>query len=390
MSTCERLRSLEGSVLKHYLLRENILYRSKKYLQLNQNGNTKESEQGYFYRLMWIFRRVARTLGLDDKPDISNPLQEAENSPEPLVFPARYFVLSDTDNDVSSTENSLRFTGILNGIGEFKDNSHGIDIFHTGDLVDKKNPDLSVVEYWRCFQQKALAKGYKVKLIAGNHEQEIWQNIRAGKTYEKSAKQLNRLTQFIESLDLFHVAGPVLFIHGYPTLEFLRVLLHFREVTGKDLNCFNVDHYKKAFKSINALKQYSYAKQKRQTNYLLYELADARRYYSKQGRAVGVVLEKLKIGIVVHGHRPQRSGVQVDYEFGHLIPNVRMIGNDTMVKRNGIGATAIGETQNGELSIVFVNKDTESDELQRKIRETFSGTVIPPGKTLVDSAPHAL
>ena len=58
-------------------------------------------------------------------------------------------------------------------------------------------------------------------------------------------KQAARLNDFVESLDLFHVAGPVLFIHGYPTLEFLQTLLHYKQVTGKDLNCFNADHYKK-------------------------------------------------------------------------------------------------------------------------------------------------
>ena len=158
------------------------------------------------------------------------------------------------------------------------------------------------------------------------------------------AKQVRWLNDFIEGLDLFYVAGPVLFMHGYPTLEFLQTLLHFKEATGKDLNCFNTDHYKKAFRSVKAMRQYAYVRENRQTNYLLYDVADASRYYKKQGRVVGAVLAQLKIGIVIHGHRPQRSGVQVDYEFGKWIPNIRMIGNDTMVRRRGIGATVIRAT----------------------------------------------
>ena len=181
---------------------------------------------------------------------------------------------------------------------------------------------------------------------------------------------------FIESLDLFYVAGPVLFIHGYPTLEFLQTLLHFKEATGKDLNCFNADHYRKAFRSVEAMRQYAYVREKRRINYLLYDVADASRYYKKQGRMVSAVLRQLKIDVVVHGHRPQRSGVQVDYEFRKWIPNVRMTGNDTLVKRRGIGATVIKRTSSGALDMVFINTKTESKNLRNKVRKDFREAAI--------------
>ena len=76
---------------------------------------------------------------------------------------------------MKSLKNTLRFAGILNEKEELTDNLEGISIFHTGDMIDKKNPDPSVVEYWQLLQQDALAKGCHVKLIVGNHEQEIWQ-----------------------------------------------------------------------------------------------------------------------------------------------------------------------------------------------------------------------
>jgi hypothetical protein len=312
---------------------------------------------------------------------VPQKLRVVERSMEPVVganrpaFPAQGIVFSDTENDINSVRNTLRFAGILNGKGELTDNLEGISIFHTGDLLDKKNPDPSAVEFWQFLQQDAITKGCHVKLIAGNHEQEIWQKIRAGETFGLGAKKALRLNEFIERLDLFYVAGPVLFIHGYPTLEFLRTLLHFKDTTGKDLNCFNTNHYKKAFRSVKAVRQYAYVKEDRQTNYLLYDVADASRYYRKKGRVVSTVLALLKINVVVHGHRPQRSGVQVDYEFGKWIPNVRIIGNDTRVRRRGIGATVISTTSCGALDMVFINTKTASKKLRKKVRKDLRGAV---------------
>jgi len=331
----------------------------------------RKSSAGLFYLSIWILKSISRTFGVYEQPSVVSPPMESKSSAGSPVLPKCFIVFSDTDNDISSVENTLRFAGLLNGNGELTDNLQGTTILHTGDFLDKKDPDNSVAEYWQSFQQYASVKGCQVKLIVGNHEQQIWQKIKAGEQYGKNAEQTRRLNSFVEGLDLFYVSGSVLFIHGYPTLEFLQALLHFREVTGKDLNCFNTDHYRKAFKSINALRQYSYVKGNRQANYLLYDVADASRYYKKKGRMVGAVLAELKIGIVVHGHRPQRTGVQVDYEFCRWIPEVRMIGNDTMVKRKGIGATIIRETSEGDLDIVFINKKTESNELRRKIQEDF-------------------
>jgi len=177
--------------------------------------------------------RVVVSLREPEKPYVVVPQKEADNRADRQAFPERYIVFSDTDNDMISVKNTLRFAGILNEKDELTDNLEGICIFHTGDLIDKKSPDPAVVEYWQLLQQDALKKGCHIKLIAGNHEQEVWQKIRAGEEFGMGAKQARWLSEFVESLDLFYVAGPVLFIHGYPTLEFLQTCCTLRRPQEK-------------------------------------------------------------------------------------------------------------------------------------------------------------
>ncbi len=348
----------------------------KKHILSNLMRISENTAPGFFPRLMGVLKGIARTFGLSERSRVIDPPMEPDTRAERPAFSGRCIVFSDTDNCMNSLKSTLRFAGILNEKDELTDNLEGINIFHTGDMIDKKNPDPSVVEYWQLLQQDALAKGCHVKLIVGNHEQEVWQKIMTGEKYGMRAEQVHWLNEFIESLDLFYVAGTILFIHGYPTVEFLQTLLHFKQVTGKDLNCFNTDHYKKAFISVSAMRQYAYVRENRRINYLLYDVADASHYYKKQGRVVGAVLAQLKIDIVVHGHRPQRSGVQVDYEFGKWISKVRMIGNDTMVRSRGIGATVIRVAPGGAVDIDFINTKTASEKLRRKVQKDLREPLV--------------
>lgn len=314
-------------------------------------------------RLAGFFRNIEGKI----TPALSNHSQESSTTRQASL--PRFIVFSDTDNDLDSVNATLRFAGILGHKSEIDESIEGLTILHTGDLIDKKEPDLAVVEFWQLMQRDALRKGCRVRLVAGNHEQEIWQRIHAGKSYGMDDDQARKLKKFVENMDLFYVAGPVLFLHGYPTLEFLQALAHFREVTGKDLNSFNDDHYKKSFISVRAMRQYSYVRDSRNRKHLLYDITNASDYYRKKGRLIGNILERLGIRIVVHGHKPQRSGRQADYEFGNWIPNIRMVGNDTNVSRRGIGATVIREESTGIFDIVFINSKTASDELRRKVQE---------------------
>ena len=118
-----------------------------------------------------LVKRIASLFGIAEKPPATVPLKERKTTPVRTVFPARYIVFSDTDNDVNSVRNTLHFAGLLNEQGELADAGEGITIYHTGDLIDKRHPDLSVVEYWQALRQQAHAKGCQVKLIVGNHEQ---------------------------------------------------------------------------------------------------------------------------------------------------------------------------------------------------------------------------
>ncbi|MCG8100797.1 MAG: metallophosphoesterase [Candidatus Thiodiazotropha endolucinida] len=296
------------------------------------------------------------------------PIQEKEprSYDEYVGKNLRCIVLSDTDNEIVSVKNTLGYAALLNDREELADDLNGITLFHTGDLVDKKRPDPSVVDFWRQIRRQAKLKGGHVKIIVGNHEQEIWQKIEAGKKISLGTGHLEDLKLFIESMDLFHLERGILFIHGYPTLEFLRTLQHYGEVTGNNLNQFNSDHYKKAFKSPEAMQLYAYARDNKQKNYLLYDVKDAAQYYKKHGKSINMLFKTLKIECVIHGHRPQRSGVQIDYEFSKWLPDVRMIGNDTMVRRKGLGATVIRSGADGNTDILFINTKNKSKK-QRKI-----------------------
>ena len=328
-------------------------------------------------RSMAVFKNIAMKISLSQEPDAHAPLKKAEENIARTASSEHFIVMSDTENDVTSVKNTLRFVGVLNEKAEFANGLTGVTIFHTGDLLDKKKPDYSVMAYWQALQQEALTKGCHVKLIVGNHEQAIWQKLRTGKKSSILSEKDQGLNDFIEDMDLFHVAGRVLFIHGYPTVEFLQALLHYKEVTGKDLNCFNADHYKKALRSVAAIRQYAYVRKSRNLKHLLYDIADAGRYYKKRGKLVAAVLEQLQIDVVLHGHRPQHSGVQVDYEFGKSIPNIRMIGNDTNVRRKDVSATVIKSKPDGELNIVFINTRTQSNTLQLQLQQELRNPDIP-------------
>ena len=255
-----------------------------------------------------------------------------------------------------------------------------MSIIHTGDFFDKKGPSLQALDFFLDLQKKIHAGGGFINLLAGNHEQEIWIKISNGETYGLPKHSLDSLCDLIESLDLFYVDGPLLFIHSYPTKEFLRVLLHYKEVTTNHLNSFNTDHYKKAFKSVEALNQYSYTKGCSNENYLLYDPKSIETYYRKNGSEITTLLNALEIDCIVHGHRPQSSGRQVDHEFSKWIPEIRIIGNDTKVKLQGIGATLLRMDIGRAVQVIFINKRTANKKNRKNIRNLLRLSAPSPAK----------
>lgn len=275
----------------------------------------------------------------------------------------------------------MEFSEILNKNNDIEENLSGLSFIHTGDFLDKKEPDLKAVEFWEKLRKKANDSGAFIHLLAGNHEQEIWQKITNGENYGLPKHSLDSLCDLIKSLDLFYVDGPLMFLHAYPTVEFLRVLLHYKQLTGHHINRFNIDHYKKAFKSVEALNQYSYTRGSSNNNYLLYDPEDISAYYRKNGLELSNILSELEIDCVIHGHRPQRSGIQSDSEFSKLIPGIRMIGNDTKVKQQGIGATLVRMDIGRAMQVIFINSRTANKKNRKKLRHLLRVSV-PDSATL--------
>lgn len=205
-------------------------------------------------------------------------------------------------------------------------------------------------------------------MLAGNHEHEIWQQIIDGETFGLTADSLQSLRRLIESIDLFHVDGPFLFMHSYPTTEFLRFLLHYKNVSGNNVNGFNDDQYKKVFTPAGTLSQYCYTRSKPGEDDLLYDPSNSETYFRKNGSEIATLLTALEIDCIVHGHKPQRSGTQADYEFRKWLPDIRMIGNDTRVSEQGIGATVVRMDVGRAPQVVFVNADNSNKKTRNKVK----------------------
>ncbi len=298
----------------------------------------------------------------------------------------RFVILSDTDNDISCIKHTFEYIELLIN-NDFVDDLSGLSIVHTGDFLDKKAPNLDVLDYFKELQKTVHTRNGHVKILAGNHEQEIWSNIINGEDYSLPKTTLDSLRTFIETLDLFYLQGPLLFIHSYPTVEFLRELLQYREAKGKHPNSFNEDHYKTAFQSVLALSQYSYKKGNRDETHLLYDPLNAANYYRRNRSELTSLLMDLEIGCIIHGHRPQSSGKQVDREFAKCIPGIRMIGNDTKVKQNGIGATLVRMEMGRALDLAFINSSTAIKKNRKRTRYLLRPSV--PGSSVLQQQERA-
>jgi hypothetical protein len=318
--------------------------------------------------------RIQRAVAEREAP-AAIPHQGPTAQPEPQTCrPPCLLVFSDTENDTVTVDNTLRFAGILDKDGGLVEDLQGLTLIHTGDLLNKHQPSLPVVEYWQNLQRHITARGGALKLIVGNHELEIWQRLQHGRKPGIPSGQAALFESFIPRMDLFHVSGNLLFIHGYPTLRLLKTLLHYTQVTGKDLNSFNQDHYRKAFKSVKAIRQYAYMRKSQKQDFLLYDPDNLADYYKKRGRKISRVLEALNINTVIHGHRPQRSGVQADYEFGKWLPGIRMIGNDIGIRRGEIGAALFSDTDTAQPDIHFINRKSRSKKHRKRLLKALDAS----------------
>lgn len=283
----------------------------------------------------------------------------------------RVLVIGDCENDTSAVESSLRFAGLLSKQGKVKGKTRGAEIVQTGDLLYKNAPRAEVVRFWEGLRIDAAGVDSPLRLVAGNHELEIWRRLESGERLGLKHGERQAMQRFIRTTRLFHASGSMLFIHGYPTVKLLRHVQAYRFGTGKDINAYNKDCFQAALDNPKQLARYAYLRRNACQGCLLHDLPNPARYYRRHGREVAALLGSLGIDLVVHGHRPERSGLQKDYELKRWLPGVRMIGNDTQLRIQGLGATAIRQVENGPTDLLFVNRTSATHAHRAEVRRVL-------------------
>ncbi len=279
----------------------------------------------------------------------------------------RLLVLPDSENDTQGVRDSLRFAGLLGKRGNIKKRMCGVHIVQTGDLLHKHAPDPAVVDFWNGLRSAADTAGCSLHLVAGNHELEIWRRLRSGERLGLRRREQRAVEELIRTMRLYHVEGSMLFIHGYPTVKLLRHIQAVGGGNGKDLNDYNADCFQPALDAPGKLAQYAYRRAQGRGS-LLHDVPDPARYYRRHGAEVAALLAGLGIDLVIHGHRPERSGVQADFECSRWLPGIRMIGHDIQLRVRGLGATAISQVENGPAELRFVNRANTSSAHRSDVR----------------------
>lgn len=275
-----------------------------------------------------------------------------------LRLPLRTLVVAipDCENETAAVQASLRFAGVVNRKGEIRERACGVQIVQTGDLIHKQAPDASVIRYWARLRAATKRVGGGLHLVAGNHELELWRRLQRGEQFGLKRTQVAALKAHIRSTKLFHVDGSTLYLHGLPTLAFLQDLKRYRERTGRKLEHYNRDRFRQALQHPKHLARYAYVRGARPADCLLHDVQNPNTYFRRNGREVAALLGKLGIVTVVHGHRPERNGVQKDFEHARWLPGVRLISGDVHLDRYGLGATVIRQPRSGPADVLFVNK----------------------------------
>lgn len=303
----------------------------------------------------------------------------SRESPPVVAVPAerRVLVIGDCENDSVCVEASLRFTGLLDKQGQVRGRARGAQVVQTGDLMFKGGPSPGIVRFWEGLRTAAAEAGCGLHLVAGNHELEIWRRLQTGERLGLNRTEQRAVQALIRSMVLFHVEGSMLFMHGYPTLTFLRHLRAYQRDSGKALNDYNADCFQKSFTDARQLARYAYLRGNlSRDSLLLHDVADPERYYRRHGREVAALLGAFGIDLVVHGHRPERSGIQADYELRRWLPTIRMINNDVQLRLQGLGATLIKQVDRSPTEVRFINRTnltlTHRADVRQLLRASYT------------------
>lgn len=299
-----------------------------------------------------------------------------------LPIRRRVTVIGDCENDTDCVNASLRFIGFIGKKGKLKANARGARIVQTGDLLHKKAPSASVASFWAGLRTAGAAAGCSLHLVAGNHELEIWRRLRSGEWLGLKRCERRVVLDLIRTMGLFHVEGSMLFIHGYPTVKLLRHIQTYRSGTEKQLNDYNEDCFRVAFDRPKLLARYAYPRTSAGRGSLLHDVPDPERYYRRHGREVAALLHGFGIDLVVHGHRPERSGVQKDFELQRWLPGIRMISNDTQLRLQGLGGTVIRQVETGGTDVLFVNKERSTSGHRTAVRSLLQAPIRSAGDPL--------
>ncbi len=277
-------------------------------------------EEGLSAEDMWLGSLLRRIQPSADRVPCSLPetllaetlstVAETEQTEEyPLE---RTLVIGDTEGDVQTLRRNLELVGLLNEQGDVDpDMSRGIALLDAGDAIRKQAPDASYLAYFQELERTA-PDGFQALNLAGNHELE---RLRAGlttrqaKAIERSGLSGDWLLNVIRGMDVFHLAPPMLYLHGYPTIEFIRLLWGEFVEKGRDPGLLNQrfrDAIRKGGKNID---DWCYMRRTNK-NLLLYDIGDAVRYFALYGSETAAIFRQMGVHTIVIGHRPCNTGMQ--------------------------------------------------------------------------------
>lgn len=251
-------------------------------------------------------------------------------SPEHAPKHKRYELLTDIHGDLVSARASLEESGIIDSKDEWKKGVHDTHVVVTGDSANRDGKDWSVLEFFKRLQANAR-DGNKVTILLGNHELDYLKWVAHGADRSLSHKE----ETLFRGSRLVYKKGPVLFLHGFPTLELVT------ELAAQYVNCGgdvpnkewnpNIEFersledfvkdpstYRKHFEEVCARAGVLVA-----SRHVLEET-----YYRAHGATIASALKSMGITTVVHGHRKLVSGGQAIEDY---LPGICMINNDVAV-----------------------------------------------------------
>ncbi len=275
--------------------------------------------------------RAPACQALSPPTDSKSAIAEAAQADE---YPVEWtLVIGDTEGDVLTLRRNLELVGLVNEQGAVAaEISPSIKLLDQGDAIRKQAPDGAYLAYLQEVKRTA-PDGFQTVNLAGNHELE---RLRAGLT-PRQAKAIERdglsadwLLNVIREMDIFHLAPPMLYLHGYPTIEFLRLLWSEFVEKGKDAGLLNQrfrDAIRKGGKNIDDWRYMRNAG----TDLLLYDIGDAVRYFAVHGPETSLICRQLGVHTIVIGHRPCRTGMQ----------EIMVLSGDGKGKKAGKAATTL-------------------------------------------------